>query len=246
MIKRETAETLKRFYLIKKNDGTNAVSGNGKMTGYRGFTMELFSLAGNISGGGTTASTLYFLDGANGRAGSSLFSCDRSMETFHWQTKQRSLNNRIRTGIELEYANGVLRCYDLQDMAETTKKERVFFPSSLAVSELFLESLAAAFLDQGIEDVLVDLILPDGRIVPAEISNITTDKNLSAIKNGQTVRLTLYDSPKNYYDIMFDEAGNIIGKTEYSREVFELKKTGVEEIIELFDDHRDDIEKMLK
>jgi hypothetical protein len=246
LLKRETAGTLKRFYLIKRKDDASVLNTNLQVNGYTGFGVEVFSSADDQASGGASASTLYFLGGIDGWTGSSLFNCDRSMDKFLWQTKQRSLDNRRRTGIELEYADGVLRCYDLQTMIETIKNERVFYPSPLAVSELFLDSLAAVFLDQANGDILIDLILPDGRIVPAEISILDSTENLSTIKADYAVRITLYNSPANYYNVLFDRDRNIVGKTENDRENYELKRTGVENIIEVFNDRKADIEKMLK
>ena len=95
-------------------------------------------------------------------------------------------------------------------------------------------------------DILIDLILPDGRIVPAEISILDSTENLSTIKADYAVRITLYNSPGNYYNVLFDRDRNIVGKTENERENYELKRTGVENIIEVFNDRKADIEKMLK
>lgn len=232
LIKRETAGTSRRFYLVKKTDSVR----NNSPGDFEGFTVELFSRVNDLTGhSGISTSALYFIEGANGWTGKSLFDCDKSFTNFYWQTKQSSLDNKVNASLVVEYEDSVLR-----------SRERNFVPSSISIPELFIDSLAAAFLDQASENVLVDLIMPDGKVLPAEISKIAVAADNLIPNVDSAVRFTMYNMPNSYSEIYFDQSGKIIGKTEKSGQTFELERTNINEIITQYKQFSADIEEMLK
>ena len=236
LVKRETAGTFRRVYLVEKVGRANTVGRDIPASDYSGFTVELFSSVNDLNGRpGINTSAMYFIDGADGWTGKSLFDCDISFDNFYWETKQNALNNRLSSNIVLEYDNGVLRY-----------QGKRFTPSPLSLPEILFDSAAVVFLDSGDGNVLVDLILPDGRIIPAEISKIDPEKNLSTGNINSVIRLTLYHKDENYYEVLFDKDGNITGKTEKTIRTFKLKKSDTKEVIDNFGRWKSDIEEMLR
>lgn len=243
LIKRETERTSRRIYLAREYSPANAINASE----YQGFTIDVFSPGKDLRRrGGINASAFNYIDGPVGWIGSGLFSCDRSINNFEWKSKQSSLDKRRETGVEIKYADGVLRCYDVHSMTDRIIKERVYNPSPLSIPELFLDSLAAAFLDQNTENALIDIILPDGRIVPAEISKTAIAASPSMPTAVSAVRFSMYNKHGKYYELLFDQSGKIVGKIEKIGITFELKRTNIKEVIAQFDQWSDDLEAMLK
>ena len=248
LIEDVTNEKTNKAYLVKQT-GSSFSNGSLNFTPgrYSGFLVDKFHIIEDSdSGKSLQAKSITWLSGKNNLSISALFDCDSSIEYFRWQLKKNSSQNRHTQKIEIEFANGTMRVYNLS-MSNPYDNERQFSPAPSALPDIFIESIAARFLDYGTDEILIDLIFPEGTITPASIKKIPPKNSFAETGNTvSAVRFKLYDKPENLLEVYFDSSRNIIARAEKSEQLFKLETADLEKIYSEFEQSRSIIQNMIK
>lgn len=244
LLKRETDNSFDRMYLIRKRGGNDVGEAE---DAYSGFVAERFGFSGNFSGAGINAESLFLISREKGRKGESSFKCDDNLNSFHWQNDQSTEGRPMLASIEIAYSDGQMKWFNLNLSDYVSQKNNVFYPNESAWPEILLDSFAAQFLDSNSSELIIDIIVSNGRIVPAKVSMIDRQDASETFDGAEyVVKFTLFDRSVNFQEVYFDRNKSIIGRVEKSTETFVLERTDLRQLYMHFDEWQSHIEGLLK
>jgi len=215
--------TLQNYYYIKDYTGRSM-----------GFATDAISLKNNRRDANSlTAVSLYFIHlGVNPFAEQSLFRSDPNIQTFKWISQQSNLviNRELITSIELDREGTVtIQSTTVKTLPERIVSQNFTFTSS-ALPEMLSDTFVESFLQSSFNSVMVDLILSDGRIMPALITRTelqkTTQPNAASTRLSppkSAVKIVFFGTDAHEQTIYFDSSGKIVlceirGKLSYKLE----------------------------
>lgn len=210
LIRSETGKDGQRLYLFKKSVGS------AENDDYEGFAINVFRNA-TESGGWVAISgeTFYHAGNINGVSSNSLYQISDNFDRMIWQTKLSSRASRNEETIEIEFADdGSMRITQLSPANEQT-----FWPSQAAIPEILLDSAVRAFLDQGNDNILLDVVSSRGSILPTLLSRLDISEfpELSGRQIRYGVRIDLAHMPGQGQNAFFDAEKNIVAKVDLSK-----------------------------
>ena len=228
LVRAEAKSDMERIYTVRKVIGGNDIdSAIAKLVG---FTVERFSdVYGNFGWTGVKAKRFQYLNGQREWSDKGDFECNENFNEFTW------LNTNViagtdKTTTEIKVIEG--------GVISIAQKEKHFLLSDLSIPEILVESVARAFLDYDSEKVLIDIVMHDGRIIPAIMSKM---KSKSAEGQGHPVRTNAYEIRLDflykagvYEDIHFNSDKEIIRKISKSTELLVIEKSSWQEIFAKF------------
>ena len=140
-----------------------------------------------------------------------------------------------------------MKWFNLNLSDYVSQKNNVFYPNESAWPEILLDSFAAQFLDSNSSELIIDIIVSNGRIVPAKVSMIDRQDASETFDGAEyVVKFTLFDRSVNFQEVYFDRNKSIIGRVEKSTETFVLERTDLRQLYMHFDEWQSHIEGMLK
>jgi hypothetical protein len=208
-------EALQNYYYIKDYTSRSM-----------GFATDAISLKNNRHDANSlTAVSLYFIHlGVNPFAEQSLFRSDPNIQTFKWISQQSNLaiNRELTTIIELDREGTVT----VQSTTGKTLPERNviqnFTFTSTMLPEILSDTFVESFLQSSFNSVMVDLILSDGRIMPALLTKAEPQKTVQP-NAASAVKIVFFGTNAHEQTIYFDSSGKIVlseirGKLSYKLE----------------------------
>ncbi|MCX5633762.1 MAG: hypothetical protein NTW93_08835 [Phycisphaerae bacterium] len=171
-----------------------------------------------------TASLYFIRPGISSFAEQSLLRCDPNLQSFKWMSRQSDLliNRDLTTSIELDRQGKVTvqRRNIVQDFAFT----------STMLPEILLDTLLESFLQSDFNSVMVDIILPDGRLAPTLVAKTEPQKAVEP-NAAWAVRTEIFGTNTNQQTIYFDSTGKILLSEVHGRLSYKLEKTQRDRII---------------
>ncbi|MGB8226709.1 MAG: hypothetical protein WCE45_07620, partial [Sedimentisphaerales bacterium] len=176
---------------------------------------------------------LYFIHpGINSFAEQSLLRCDPNFQSFKWMSRQSDLliNRDLTTSIDLDRQGKVTvqRRNIVQDFAFT----------STMLPEILLDTLLESFLQSDFNSVMVDIILPDGRLAPALVAKTKLQPVLSGAEGKAVepnavwaVKSEFFGTNTSQQTIYFDNTGKILLSEVHGRLSYKLEKTQRDRIV---------------
>jgi hypothetical protein len=208
-------KTGQNYYYIKNYTGQNL-----------GFITDAINIkADSHDANSLIAASLYFIHpGINSFAEQSLLCCDPNLRSFKWVSQQSDLliNRDLTTSIELNREGTV-----------TVQKRNVvkdFVLTSTMLPEILSDTLIESFLQSDFNSVMVDMILPDGRIAPALITRAkpqkTTQSNISS-----AIKVISFGTGADYQTMYFDGDGKILLSEVHGTISYKLERAERDRII---------------
>jgi hypothetical protein len=140
------------------------------------------------------------------------------------------INRDLTTSIELDRQGKVTvqRRNIVQDFAFT----------STMLPEILLDTLLESFLQSDFNSVMVDIILPDGRLAPALVAKTKLQPVLNGAEGkavepnaAWAVKTEIFGTNTNQQTIYFDSTGKILLSEVHGRLSYKLEKTQRDRII---------------
>jgi len=122
-----------------------------------------------------------------------------------------------------------------------------YSPGPAAVPEVLLERVISVLLETGGGEMMVDLILPQGQIVPTLVSEIdvkqSDDGNTAA---AYAVRLDFLDGRDYYEEAYLDSNKKIFKALVQRQEAYVIERSSRDEVLKRFPSWRDYISQMAR
>jgi hypothetical protein len=164
--------------------------------------------------------------------GRSRFKCTDRLDRFVWQT-WRTSQGTSQAIAELELAGDGA----MQIRRATSSKELTYRPGDHAIAEMLIDRISRAFLDAYENEALIDLILADGKIIPAVISTVDTSLDTeNKWGAAYSVRVRFLLGRDAYVQSYFDFEKNLVGKIEKNQSVLYWHKSDRKTLTETFPD----------
>lgn len=195
-----------------------------------GFAVERFTdIHDNFGWTGIRAKRLQHLDGQRGWIDEGDFECNNNFNEFVWQNIHKTTaTNEITTEIKVTD--------DGRMSIDKSKKQ--FFLSDLCIPEILVESAARAFLDYDSKEVLIDVVMYDGRIIPAimskKITETTDVKGDPAQTTAYEIRLHFLYTTDAYEYLYFNSDKEIVKKVSKSNTILVIEKSSWPELLAKF------------
>lgn len=170
--------------------------------------------------------------------GHSLFQSDEKVEVFRW-ISQLSGYGPGQQVVEMKLGpDGILTVRTLPDQAG-----RQYAPGPAAVPEVLLDHIVSNLLETGGNEVMVDVIMSTGRIIPTLISRIEPGETADTAA-AYAVRLDFLDEV-GHYQLMYLDGNKQVTKAEvHQAEVYLIERSSREEVLAHFPAWRDYILQM--
>ena len=173
----------------------------------------------------------------------SLFESDENITAFRWVSRASSSWRGEQAGVRMELsADGVLSVAGLA--GPVTGR---YSPGPAAVPEVLLERVISVLLETGGGEMMVDLILPQGQIVPTLVSEIdvkqSDDGNTAA---AYAVRLDFLDGRDYYEESYLDSNKKIFKALVQRQEAYVIERSSRDEVLKRFPSWRDYISQMAR
>ena len=212
-------EGIQNYLLIKDKD--EKVSG---------FIAENLALTQDSNNQTTISSvSMYSIDGPAGGSEQSVFSGGVFLDAFHWVSRDFDVqgNIKIATDITLDEQGVVVRIPTLP-----SKRASRFALGAAMIPEVILEPILIEFLDSDIEQIILDLILSRGVVVPVFISKI----NDTELPEGATyaIKIDFLNEEQNCHMMYFDNYKNLVHINIHGRANYHIERAGKEAILEKF------------
>ena len=208
-------KTTQNYYYIKNYTDQNL----GFITdavGFKPHSADANSLA---------AANLYFIhSGINAFAEQSLFVSEPNIQTFKWASQESDLliNRDSATSIGLG-----------RDGLITVQKRNAvqnFTFTLTMLPEILLDIFVNSFLQSSFDSVMIDVILPDGRIAPALITRAEPQKPAEP-NTASTVKVVFFGAGTDYQTMYFDSDGKILLSEVHGKISYKLERTERDRII---------------
>ena len=132
------------------------------------------------------------------------------------------INRDLTTSIEL----------DRQGTVTVQRRNIVqdFVFTSTMLPEILSDILIESFLQSGFDSVMVDMILPDGRIAPALITRAELQKTAQP-NAASAVKVIFFGTGADYQTTYFDSDGKILLSEVHGKISYKLERTERDRII---------------
>ena len=208
-------KTEQNYYYIKNYTGQNL-----------GFITDAISIkTDSHDANSLIAASLYFIHlGINSFAEQSLLRCDPNLQSFKWMSQQSDLliNRDLTTSIELDRQGTV-----------TVQRRNVvqdFVFTSTMLPEILSDILIESFLQSDFNSVMVDIILPDGRITPTLITRTELQKTAEP-NAASAVEIVFFETDTNHQTMYFDSNGKTLLSEVHGKISYKLERTERDRII---------------
>jgi len=226
LIRAEMGGKLQRAYVLRRQAAQLGTNDN------VGFEVDIFSDSSDVYSNGIMSERLgYNIRNGAEWSNNSLFECDGRFEKFIWQNKHMNLKGRggSNVAVELE-SDGELKICDL-----SSAEEQAFRPSEAAVAKVLIDSVTRAFVDYGSNELVIDVILANGAIVPMRLLKLPLEERpLDLPEVAHIVQLEYLDSKRGSQHVYFDGNKEIISKFEQRRIPLIWQRSDLDDVMEKF------------
>ena len=171
---------------------------------------------------------MYNIDGPKGSNEQSVFRCGIFLDTFHWVNN--GSNTQSRTKISTEIALNQQGTVTVRNPVSQRVYQFAF--GTAAVPEILLEPVLIEFINSDIEQIMLDLIISQGVVIPAIISKIK-DAALPA-NVAYAIEVDFLDKEQNYQLMYFDNYKNLVQINIQGRVNYNIKRADKDTILEKF------------
>jgi hypothetical protein len=224
LIRAEVKSDMERIYIVRKVVANKDI--NAAIETLAGFAVERFTdIHDNFGWTGIKGVRLQYINSKRGGIDQSNFECDKSFNEFVWQNSRQTKDaDKIITEIKVTEDGWM----------SIGQKENVFLLSGLSIPEILVESAARAFIDYGVDEILIDVITHKGWVIPTIMSkkklNTPETEGRSAQTEAYGVTLTFLYTADAYEKMFFSSGKEIVRKISKSNELFVIKKSSWEEL----------------
>jgi hypothetical protein len=215
-----------RYFLINDNSGQTL-----------GFVAEALAKTQDDDGQPVIgAVSMYNIDGPIGRNERSIFNGSIFLDTFHWINNETDTQSRtkIATEITLDQQGDVV--------VRTPVSAGRFTFGATMVPEALLEPILIDFLDSDTEQIILDLIISRGVIVPAFISKIDPKNNGELAEDiAYIVKIDFLDKEQNFQLMYFDNYKKLIRINIQGRANYNVGHTSKDAVLEKFPEWQEQI-----
>ena len=172
-----------------------------------GFTTDILIEAGSTSELNIEAMGLYYTRGPFPHEEMTSFQSDNRFDRFTWKTESVAAE---RSSIEIVLKDGGLLTITKSGEPD---RESSYHTGDTAVPEILLEQLLARIIDSEIQEVIVDVIMPAGRIVPTHISQIKPEDAATEDVGPYMIKLMPL-SGRGFFQLIYLDSQKRIWRTE--------------------------------
>ncbi len=227
------------FFLIKDAGGRSI-----------GFTMEVLTGAAFLQydlkadSVGLTPSaqlniqgaSLHYLRGRYDREQSSFFQSDNSFDEFAWKSQTSSIDGISGTEIFLG-KDGIMTVKEF----DTQVEEKNYRIGPAAIPDVLSELIFGPLLDSGHENIFVDIIQPEGTILPVLVST-AEPKDFAAEKDVAYVFTVEFLDGQGFSEWLYLDGQRLISKRLLRRGgIYLVERSGAENIAREFPERADHI-----
>ena len=186
------------------------------------------------------ASNLY-LQGRRGREQVVIFQSDNNLSEFIWKNENvnrfgRSASEGVydKTGVLAVKEYGVFVSDNFR--GDTDSFEQSFYrPGPAAFPDNLSDLAYDSMLDSSYDKILLDVIRPDGLIIPVLISKMEVE-NDKTDNIAYALRVDFLDGRKTYLQVYFNNQKEILREIVRDSETFVLQQATAEQLLEIFPD----------
>lgn len=197
----------------------------------RGFQIESFAeYSDGLDWAKVKAQRTHYVAGTKGDFTQGILDSSDGVDRFIWRRGKRSLRRPGSGVVELELnPDGSMRVSGVGPVDLTS------WPGAGAVPEILLDLVAGSFLGSYSQDLLVDVIFDDGRVVPTVISSldVSMDTN-NSWGASYGVKFEFFGRKKSALLMYFDYNKRLVGKVEEKRDVLIWHRSDRETVTEKF------------
>lgn len=177
---------------------------------------------------------IYDESGSRGRH--SLYESDEDISVFRWLS--RASKPRRRGQVEVKVEVGQDGLLNVERLAGPVTSRCI--PGPAAIPEILLEFVIKELLETGSTEMMVDLILGEGEIVPTVVSEIdTAGGDEEDEQAAYVVRLDFLDEPDYYQKMYLDDSKRILRMLVHRPGGYVIERSSSEEILRHFPAWRD-------
>jgi hypothetical protein len=203
-----------------------------------GFTMDAMALVRTDANTSINVADYYYLRGTVPDEQVSYFRGDTNLRQFNWRVEASSRTGR--KGIEMTTDSGILTVSRLRAGSpldkRTSKEKSEYKLGETAVPDIALDPILAKALDINEQSFIIDIIRPDGVVMPVYIekSPPAKDRTGPPKADSNSVRLEWLDG-RNYWQQIYYDSSKKATKTILGQETtYTLNVSDANEITKLF------------
>lgn len=208
-----------------------------------GFTVDVFSNPEQDAQFDVRAAGIFYIKGKYASEQVTSFQSQDDLEEFVWKTETYSRTGR--SSIEM-----LLEEFELITIRKHSEKtEARYSLSPAAIPEIFIEQLIGQMLDDNKNDIIVDVIEANGRIVPILVSEIENEEEIADEEVAYLFKLELLDGRGYFEYVYLNDQRQIYKRVMQQKETYVIESTTLEDVMQKFPERANYIlqaEKMLR
>lgn len=195
-----------------------------------GFTIDTFADAGQQNQLSIQVANLLYLPGRLGQEQITSLHSQNNLSQFVIKNEISTLRGRTGTEITLDKAGlTTIRKFGPQS------KEKTYQLSSAAIPDILSELIFTQMLNSNYDQILVDLLTGEGKIIPTLVSRIQSDDTVLNEKEiAHALKVELLDGRGFFEFVYFDSQGLITKTIVHQDDVYILDRSDAETILALF------------
>ena len=206
------------FFLIKDSRGRTI-----------GFTMDVLIDSGRDAQPNIQAAGLFYIKGRDIFEQVMSFQGRNNLDEFLWKSETYSSAGRSGTKIILD-ETGLMTVSKFGPQPQ----ERSFRLSPATIPDIFIEQILSQMLDSDKDEIIVDIIEANGKIMPMLASGIEAKKDITTEEAAYLLKLELLDGRGFFEQVYLNDQKQIYKRLVQQEEAYILESTTAEDIIRKF------------
>jgi len=201
-----------------------------------GFALEVLVDSKSTDDFNIQAASHFYLTGRDNREQRALYQGKNNIEEFVWQSQILGTTEKTYAKTVLDEA-GIITIVKYSNI-EIEEKRYKFGPTM--IPEIFIESILSQMLQDDINEIIIDIIDSEGRIIPIYISSIEADKGIAENYDAAYVFRIDFNSEQDFFEhVCLDQKKQISRIILQQDQQYTLESTSLKNIAEAFPERAD-------
>jgi hypothetical protein len=222
-------------FLVNKDKQKNFMITNSRKRNI-GFALEVLLDSDSSDDFNIQAASHFYLTGQENQEQGASYRGKNSIEEFVWQSQTLEATNKTYSKTVLD-ETGIVTVVKYSNVG---MRENRYELGPTMIPEIFIEPILSQMLQDGIDEIIVDIIDSEGRIIPVFISYIEADKDIT--KNPDAIYVFRIDfiSKQDFSEhVYLDRQKQISRIILHQNRQYILEKTTLENIAQAFPEQAD-------
>ena len=222
-------------FLVSKDKQNNFIITNSKKRNI-GFALEVLLNSESSDDLNIQAASHFYLTGQDNQEQGAFYQGKNNIEEFVWQSQILKTTDKTYSKIVLDEA-GIITVVKYSNVGMEEKRYK-FSPTM--IPEIFIEPILSQMLQDDIDEIIVDIIDSDGKIIPVYISYNQANKGIT--ENSDTIYVFRIDfmSGQDFSELVYlDQQKQISRIILQQNQQYVFEKTSLENIVEAFPERAD-------